>query len=163
MIKRIKSLISVKNLTASQFADLLGVQRSNISHIISGRNKPSLDFILKIIETFPTVSTEWLINGKGEMFTGTEKPKINSQLEILTPNNEQKMEENLVKNEEEEKLEKINQPSVEKEPIYTRTADVKEDAQVPINQTIENLHAQDIEQIMILYKNGSFKAYKPQK
>ncbi len=61
MIKRIKSLISVKNLTASQFADLLGVQRSNISHILSGRNKPSLDFILKVSEHFPAVSLEWLI------------------------------------------------------------------------------------------------------
>lgn len=69
MIKRIKSLISVRNLTASQFADLLQVQRSSISHILSGRNKPSLDFVMKIIEQFPEVSLEWLMNGKGEMFS----------------------------------------------------------------------------------------------
>ena len=52
-------------LSASVFADKMGVQRSGLSHLMSGRNKPSLDFVMKIIENFPEVDFYWLLNGKG--------------------------------------------------------------------------------------------------
>ena len=52
--------------SASSFAEKIGVQRSSISHILSGRNKPSLDFILKILSAYPEVDLYWLFNGKGE-------------------------------------------------------------------------------------------------
>ncbi|GAA3606872.1 helix-turn-helix transcriptional regulator [Flavivirga amylovorans] len=51
--------------SASSFAEKIGVQRSSISHILSGRNKPSLDFILKILSSYPEVDLYWLFNGKG--------------------------------------------------------------------------------------------------
>lgn len=51
--------------SGSSFAEKIGVQRSSISHILSGRNKPSLDFILKILTAFPEVDLYWLFNGKG--------------------------------------------------------------------------------------------------
>src|SRR5690606_15634735 len=51
--------------SAAAFADKIGVQRSSISHILSGRNKPSLDFILKILAAYPDVELYWLLNGKG--------------------------------------------------------------------------------------------------
>ena len=62
--ERIQSIIKMNNLTSSAFADKLGVQRSNISHILSGRNKPSLDLLEKIILTFPRVNAHWLITGE---------------------------------------------------------------------------------------------------
>jgi transcriptional regulator with XRE-family HTH domain len=52
------------NLTPSAFADKLGVQRSNVSHVLSGRNKPSLDFLEKIILNFPRVNAHWLLTGQ---------------------------------------------------------------------------------------------------
>lgn len=55
------------NLSAMSFAEKLGVQRSGLSHLFSGRNKPSLDLILKIHEAFPGISLEWLLTDKGEM------------------------------------------------------------------------------------------------
>ena len=67
MTDRISLLIKAKNLSAAQFADEIGVQRSGISHLMSGRNKPSLDLIQKTLQRFPDVSTEWLLFGKGEM------------------------------------------------------------------------------------------------
>jgi transcriptional regulator with XRE-family HTH domain len=67
MVDRILLILKVKNLTASKFADEIGVQRSSISHILSGRNLPSLDLIQKILKTFPEVSSEWLLNGVGPM------------------------------------------------------------------------------------------------
>jgi transcriptional regulator with XRE-family HTH domain len=63
---RLKKILNYHELTASLFADKIGVQRSSISHILSGRNKPSLDFILKVTNTFTDVDIYWLLNGKGE-------------------------------------------------------------------------------------------------
>jgi len=60
---RLQQIISKNNLSASSFADRLNIQRSNISHILSGRNKPSLDFIEKFINNFPEEDVVWLITG----------------------------------------------------------------------------------------------------
>lgn len=66
-------------LTASIFADKIGVQRSSISHILSGRNKPSLDFILKVTNTFTDVDIYWLLNGKGN-YPSTPSSQSSSKL-----------------------------------------------------------------------------------
>jgi len=68
MKDRIILLIKAKNLTAAQFADEIGVQKSSISHIISGRNNASLDFIQKVLLRYPEVNMEWLMFGKGPLF-----------------------------------------------------------------------------------------------
>ncbi|MEN8884320.1 MAG: helix-turn-helix transcriptional regulator, partial [Flavobacteriaceae bacterium] len=62
---RLKKILEHHQLTASMFADKIDVQRSSISHILSGRNKPSLDFILKVTNEFTDVDIYWLLNGKG--------------------------------------------------------------------------------------------------
>ncbi|MEI7594186.1 MAG: helix-turn-helix transcriptional regulator [Bacteroidota bacterium] len=67
MESRIRLILKVKNITAAVFADKIGVQRSAVSHILSGRNNPSLDFMQRILKTYPDISSDWLINGKGEM------------------------------------------------------------------------------------------------
>ena len=63
--KRLQKVIDYYGESASSFAEKIGVQRSSISHILSGRNKPSLDFVLKILSTFPEVELYWLMKGKG--------------------------------------------------------------------------------------------------
>ncbi|MDC1226587.1 helix-turn-helix domain-containing protein [Algibacter sp.] len=65
-IKRLQKIMDYYGESASSFAEKIGVQRSSISHILSGRNKPSLDFILKILSAYPEVDLYWLFNGKGE-------------------------------------------------------------------------------------------------
>lgn len=69
MKDRILEFLRRENKTSSQFADEIGVQASSVSHIISGRNKPSLDFIIKMLQQYEDLSTDWLIFGKGEMFS----------------------------------------------------------------------------------------------
>jgi transcriptional regulator with XRE-family HTH domain len=59
-------------MTPAKFADEIGVQRSSISHILSGRNKPSYDFIIKILNRFSGINAEWLITGKGSMIKSIE-------------------------------------------------------------------------------------------
>jgi transcriptional regulator with XRE-family HTH domain len=68
MQKRIELILEAENLTVSQFADRIGIQRSGMSHILAGRNKPSLDFVIKVLQHFPDLSTDWLLFGKGAMY-----------------------------------------------------------------------------------------------
>jgi transcriptional regulator with XRE-family HTH domain len=73
--KRLEKVIDFYSETASSFAEKIGVQRSSISHILSGRNKPSLDFVLKILSVYPEVELYWILNGKGE-FPSVPKSEI---------------------------------------------------------------------------------------
>ena len=65
MKDRIAHIIRAKNLTAAEFALRLGIQPSNISHLLSGRNNPSLDFVKKLKETFPEYNLDWIVLGNG--------------------------------------------------------------------------------------------------
>ena len=89
IVERIKQLMHDNELSAAAFADTIGVQRSSISHILSERNKPSLDFILKILNAYPSVSVEWLLKG------------IKSKNAVVTPARNQEdivtIQEDLVK------------------------------------------------------------------
>jgi transcriptional regulator with XRE-family HTH domain len=92
--KRIEKLIHSNELTASGFAEKIGVQRSSISHIISGRNKPSLDFLIKITEVFPEISLSGLVYGdKSNTHSPTEtKTDLNSLDDLKKDNSQLKME-----------------------------------------------------------------------
>ncbi|MFA7687963.1 MAG: helix-turn-helix transcriptional regulator [Moheibacter sp.] len=63
IVNRILEILEKSGLTPSEFADKIGVQRSAISHITSGRNKPSLEFLVKIKKEFPEIDAEWLVFG----------------------------------------------------------------------------------------------------
>jgi len=69
---RIKILIEKLNLDAKSFALRLDINPSSISHLTSGRNKPSFDFLQKIVEKFPNVNIYWLLTGKGEILKNEE-------------------------------------------------------------------------------------------
>ncbi len=67
-------LLDLEQLTPSKFADMIGVQRSSISHVLSGRNKPSFDFLQKTLKAFPGLSAEWLVMGTGKMYAHMGQP-----------------------------------------------------------------------------------------
>jgi len=73
IIDRLKAVMSHFGLTSSALADAIGVPRSSVSHLLSGRNKPSLDFVLKLIKTYPEVNLYWLLNGKGAFPSTAQK------------------------------------------------------------------------------------------
>lgn len=75
---RIKMIIESHRLTAGAFADKIGVQRSNVSHVLGGRNKPSYEFLEKLLQAFPRVSAQWLLTGK-QIPDGVELPVIETQ------------------------------------------------------------------------------------
>lgn len=140
-IKRLEFIIEYYSLSASSLADKIGVQRSSLSHLLSGRNKPSLDFILKILEVFPEVDLYWILNGKGS-FPKNETQKIST---TPTPITEIKFEENVF--EETEKQETSN-------PISSKKISVLQD-------TITSSNKDKIEKIVIFYTSGKFVEYNP--
>lgn len=68
MNSRLQQFLELENLTPARLADILGVQRSGLSHILSGRNKPGFEFITKLLTRFPHINSEWLILGKGKPY-----------------------------------------------------------------------------------------------
>lgn len=81
-IKRLEKVLEYYGLSASAFADSIGVQRSSISHLLSGRNNPSLDFVLKILQQYPDVELYWLLNGKGDFPPKDVKPSSQMVMEL---------------------------------------------------------------------------------
>lgn len=67
MVERIKELMIAQHLTATKFAETIGVQRSAVSHVLSGRNNPSLDFILKLKQAFPILNLDYILLGEGKL------------------------------------------------------------------------------------------------
>lgn len=73
MKDRLIEFLNAHNLSSTRLADQIGVQRSSISHIVSGRNKPSFDFIFKFLQHYPGVNPRWLIMGEGSMYDAPAK------------------------------------------------------------------------------------------
>ena len=74
--KRLEKILEYYDISAAAFAEAIDVGRSSISHILSGRNKPSLDFVMKVVQTYPEVELYWLLNGKGTFPSSEVKTQI---------------------------------------------------------------------------------------
>ena len=152
-IKRLEIILEYYSLNASSFADKIGVQRSSLSHLLSGRNKPSLDFILKILDVFPDVDMYWILNGKGTF----PKSELNNDTIISTPI--PLIEDQIV----ETKMEKTADLFSEELPNKKNEAEEK----LPTNflnmqnSTLQK-NTSEIDRIVIFYKNGIFKTYSPE-
>lgn len=134
-IKRLEYILDYYSMNAATFADRIGVQRSSLSHLLSGRNKPSLDFVLKIVEEFPEVNLYWLLIGKGS-FPDEDVSKLENQTPPALSNTS-----GLDK--EKTQIQGENFKNVESK-----------------NFSISNTSKQQIEKIIFFYKNGSFKVYE---
>lgn len=151
-VKRLEVILDYYSLNASSFADKIGVQRSSMSHLLSGRNKPSLDFVMKIMEVFPEVDLYWILNGKGN-FPKTEDENLNLRQEIFSENEKPLPSVSWNKNILVEDLfSEVNYKENEKS--ETRNS-------VEVKNTNFNSEKGEIEKIVFFYKNGTFKVYIP--
>ena len=87
---RLAHILRAKNLTASQFAELMEIQPSNVSHLLNGRNKPSLDFLKKLKEIFPEYSFDWIILGKKPITINEPNPVSSDAQQIKFEDEEDK-------------------------------------------------------------------------
>jgi transcriptional regulator with XRE-family HTH domain len=143
-IKRLEIILDYYSLNASGFADKIGVQRSSLSHLLSGRNKPSLDFLLKILDVFPEVDLYWILNGKGSF------PKNNDVIVEKTSNTPSSVFSN------ENEISNLFSDN-KKETTTTNVEKIEKKTPSPLHNNDEN----QIDKIVIFYKNGTFKSYVP--
>ncbi|WP_166923103.1 helix-turn-helix transcriptional regulator [Flavobacterium poyangense] len=152
-VKRLEVLLEYYGLNASAFADKISVQRSSMSHLLSGRNKPSLDFVLKISDIFPDVDLYWILKGTGS-FPKKENEHQNHTVEIVS------------------EVQKTSPPVSPNENLYfadlfsglPSDTDHKEEKRVvnePKNSNSDLKTTDEIEKIIFFYKNGTFKTYIP--
>jgi transcriptional regulator with XRE-family HTH domain len=143
MRERILEFLKSENKSSAQFAEEIGVQPSGISHILSGRNKPSLDFVLKMLEKYKLLSTDWLLFGKGSMYkNGQMKSLFDDGSESNTGSDSKMFENENVKS----ALGSQNIPEDQKR---------REPRQSP-----EDNH-RAVEKIVWLYRDKSFEEYFP--
>ena len=146
-IKRLEIILDYYSLNASSFADKIGVQRSSLSHLLSGRNKPSLDFILKILEVFPDIDLYWILNGKGTFPKNTVAfSKKETPIEIAVKQNDTPLPNYDVIPEDLFSEIKNQNPILDNKKI-----DSQNNSKQP--------NADAIDKIVIFYKNGTFKSY----
>ena len=143
MKDRIIQLLNSEGLSASKFADIIGVQRSSMSHILSGRNNPSLDFIQKIMRSFPDVSGDWLISGSGEMSKKQDSSSLFQEV---------------IKEEDPAPYQSNQPPKLKKE--TPETTENKGD-QMPDLDMSAFLSGKKIEKVVVFYSDKTFKEYNP--
>lgn len=103
--KRLQKVIEYYGESAAGFAEKIGVQRSSISHILSGRNKPSLDFVMKVIHSYPEVELYWLLNGKGNF--PSDKKSLPTKDVIVASETKPKIQQDLKKDTLGKQIERI--------------------------------------------------------
>ena len=140
---RLAHILRAKNLTATQFAEMMEIQPSNVSHLLNGRNKPSLDFLIKLKEVFPEYSFDWIIMGK--------KPiTINEPNPVDFGNGNMRFED-------------VEDDTVDEAENIDEIMDV--DLNNRINNNIDNqvigIEKNAIEKIIFVYSDKTFEIIKP--
>lgn len=149
MKDRILQVMENEGLTPSKFAEAIGIQRSAMSHIISGRNNPSLDVLTKILETFEYVDSDWLLFGKGEMNRSESVKKTFNQPDLFGNIPTDRV---------------IPQPDSE----YRKENRVKE-ADIPVKQAEKEviikteIVSKKISKIVIFYADDTYETFIPEK
>jgi len=163
MDKRIGQIIDDLKISKAEFAKEIDVQRSSISHITSGRNKPSLDIVLKILERYPQYSTDWLLFGSGKKFNQTEDHIINEKhtlpdkkdvTKITT--SEKPESQNVYNTNTKNNVDKSKQTS---DDLHNETQTVNVNKSTQVNQTIFS-NGIAPEQVLVLFDDSTFKTYK---
>lgn len=130
IVERIEIIREQEGLTAAAFAQKIGIPRSSLSHLVSGRNKPSLDLLVKIVSFFPHVSLDGLVYGKETSPSLTTSSKENSPESIPTDAN----------------------PSIAEDDLFTEKVPIS----APITKSVVKGNPK---RVLILFEDGSFENY----
>lgn len=143
--KRLQKIMDRNDLNASSFAERIHVGRSSISHILSGRNKPSLDFVVNTVKEFPEVDLYWLLNGNGT-YPKTEIPQASNPTGSYSTSIPQ---------------DKKGDPGLY-ESTKTKSQDLfstAENEKIPFK--IKPVEGKNIQKVILLYNDGSFEYFIP--
>ncbi len=151
MREQIQKFLIKENISPSKFADVLGIQRSSISHILSGRNNPGYDLIIKIIDQYDRLNPEWLLTGKGNMYKSIDNNDNISKQSVIDYKPKMVEDENApiysnISND-------TNVNSVADRKITNVTS--SSSTQIDISKSLEK--------VLLFYSDGSFEQYIPSK
>jgi len=175
MLERINLILKSRNLNAAQFADEIGVQRSSVSHILTGRNKASLDFLLKVLTRYPEIDTDWLLTGKGKMIHSVSvKPEQAAELKqkeffnlnqgnILEKSNENILyQETDIQYNKNDNLDNVKEVSSENIKQTETGMGKTEEQKKPEERVSITPSARHIEKIVIFYTDKTFSLFNPE-
>lgn len=150
MKERLVQVIRYYNVTPAQLADNMGVQRSSISHVISGRNKPSFDFLIKLLEKYPDLNAEWMLLGRGEMIKTKQKERSDIDQQINTD----------LFSSSQKNIQQYSDNQTYKEDSFVETDKDLKRNEYNANQEITNVN--NVKQVIIIYENDTFKILNKQ-
>ena len=145
---KIKQILIERNFTPSYFADEIGVQRSSISHILSGRNRPSFDIIQKIIRRFPELGYEWIMEEEAQYAPAQPANRYPTQ---LTP---------VVSHSKNQEFSGQRSATATNGSFRSARQEVQPDVE-PDDATSEPSPSRKVERILMFYSDGSFQEYLP--
>jgi len=164
MKDKIEKILLYLGISPSLFADELGVQRSGISHILSERNKPSLEFIQKVLLTYKEINPEWLMTGKGEMLRVSVQRSLFSQtpepIVDLLPNVPDLEINSADGNSDEQQINKLTTNTSVSE-NHANPHGSNTEATLNIDSFL-GVNNKEIEKIVLFYKDKTFSVYKPE-
>ena len=152
MNRRLQQFLELEQLKPAQFADIMGIQRSSVSHILSGRNKPGFDFIQKFLLKFPSVNPDWLLLGRG-------KP-LREQNAAVQASMQQDSSPGLFSPSME--LDLGSGSSYTPDPEAESTADIIEDGAESTHGPVRP-QPRDVRRITLFYSDGTFQEFYPPK
>ncbi len=161
MQARIKKIIEDLGITQSEFAKQIGVERANISHIISGRHKPSYEFLRKVLETYPNLNAEWLMLGKGHIYK-QDTEQVTDDIQNSTSKNKQvgnstnqsnPQHEQQPQNQQQISVNQQSQNNQQKQVDNTNIVTYPQQQQPKVSYSIP-------EQILVLFDDQTFVTYK---
>lgn len=155
MEDRIKKFMEHKGISPSELADAIGVQRSNVTHVLKARNKPSFQFIEKLLQIYPEINAKWLLLGEGNMIDGVSKSRtlFDTIPEPVIP-----IVKTSIKSE----------PEIVKDSPFIPSKDTNLLPPIQEKEKLENelydpffSTEKPIERLIVFYKDQTFKVYNP--
>ena len=153
MREKLQLLMNAENLTGSRLAEYLGIQPSSISHIMSGRNKPSLDFVQKILQRYPRINPDWLLLDSEQMYrTQSSEPSPASSSETL-------FDEPTV----------AHEPSVQKDEQATDTTSISSPAPnaphsaMDVADYFATPDGRSVKRVIVMFDDRTFESYEPRR
>ena len=163
MEERIRKFMEYKGISSSELADSIGVQRSNVTHVLKSRNKPSFQFIEKMLQVYPELNAKWLLLGTGNMIETNSKTR--TLFDDLTEAKTTEIKNEVVQKEISKKENPITPENISpeiKEPPITSTPGPSE--KLSTEQIVQDQffsQEKPIEKLIVFFNDRTFKVYYP--
>ena len=148
MHERLKQFLAMENLSPAKFAEVMGIQRSGISHLLAGRNNPSFEFIQKMMTAYPDINYEWLILGKGRPYKSDRQTvNLGAPVDLFTESSDGVTD---VTGNDTPEIQPIITENTPEEPAENRLSDISATPALPKT-------SRKIARIIVFFNDGTYE------